>query len=100
VPGHGEAYTDKAKIDYYQAYLRDVWTAVSALKQQGLSAEEAARRADMSKHKERFPNPAVPVLAAQRIYQLIDASRSHHGPGGAAESACQQTGVIFDTSRH
>jgi glyoxylase-like metal-dependent hydrolase (beta-lactamase superfamily II) len=75
VPGHGEAYRDKAKIDYYQAYLRDVWTAVSALKQQGLSVEEAARRADMSKHKERFPNPAVPVLAAQRIYQLIDASR-------------------------
>ena len=26
IPGHGEAFTDKAKIDYFQAYLRDVWT--------------------------------------------------------------------------
>ena len=75
VPGHGEAYTDKAKIDYFQAYLRDVWAAVSALKKEGVPAAEAAKRADQSKHKQRFPNPAVPVLAAQRIYDLIDGAR-------------------------
>ena len=75
IPGHGDAYTDKAKIDYFQAYLRDVWTAVSELKKQGVSAQEAAKRADLSKHKERFPNPAVPLLAAQRIYALIDGAR-------------------------
>jgi glyoxylase-like metal-dependent hydrolase (beta-lactamase superfamily II) len=75
VPGHGEAYTDKAKIDYFQAYLRDVWTEVSRLKKEGVSAAEAAKRADLSRHKERFPNPAVPLLAAQRIYELLDAAR-------------------------
>ena len=75
VPGHGEAYTDKARIDYFQAYLRDVWTAVSGLKKQGVPAEEAAKRADLSKHKQRFPNPAVPLLAAQRIYELLDAAK-------------------------
>jgi glyoxylase-like metal-dependent hydrolase (beta-lactamase superfamily II) len=75
VPGHGEAYTDKAKIDYFQAYLRDAWTTVSDLKKQGVPAAEAAKRADMSKHKERFPNPALPVLAVERIYALIDAAR-------------------------
>jgi cyclase len=74
IPGHGEAFTDKAKIDYFQAYLRDVWTTVGALKMQGVSAEEAAKRADLSKHKERFPNPAVPVIGAQRIYALIDGT--------------------------
>ena len=74
IPGHGEAFTDKAKIEYFQAYLRDVWTTVGALKMQGVSAEEAAKRADLSKHKERFPNPAVPVLGAQRIYALIDGT--------------------------
>ena len=74
IPGHGEAFTDKAKIDYFQAYLRDVWTTVSALKMQGVSAEEAAKRADLSKHKERFPNPAVPLIGAQRIYALIDGT--------------------------
>lgn len=75
VPGHGDAYTDKGRIDTYQAYLRDVWTAVSALKKQGVSAEEAAKRADLSKYKPSYPNPAVPVLATQRIYELIDAAR-------------------------
>ena len=74
IPGHGEAFTDKAKIDYFAAYLRDVWSTVSALKKQGVSAEEAAKRADLSKHKERFPNPAVPVIGVQRIYALLDGS--------------------------
>ena len=75
LPGHGEAFTDKAKIDYFQAYLRDVWTEVSRLKQQGVSAEEAAKRADLSKHKEHFPTiqgPGVPLIGVTRIYELIN----------------------------
>ena len=75
LPGHGDAFTDKAKIDYYQAYLRDVWTEVGRLKQQGVSAEEASKRADLTKHKEHFPNniqgPGVPLLGVTRIYDLI-----------------------------
>src|SRR5688572_4921267 len=74
IPGHGEAFTDKAKVDYFAAYLRDVWTAVSELKKQGVPAEEAAKRADLSKHKPRFPNPAVPLIGVQRIYSLIDGT--------------------------
>ena len=74
LPGHGEAFTDRAKIDDFQAYLRDVWTAVSALKKQGMSAEDAARRADLSKHRERFPGAGVPLLGVQRIYALIDGT--------------------------
>jgi glyoxylase-like metal-dependent hydrolase (beta-lactamase superfamily II) len=75
LPGHGEAFTDKAKIDYFQAYLRDVWSEVSRLKREGASAEEAARRADLTKHKDRLPiqGPGVPAIAAARIYELIDA---------------------------
>jgi cyclase len=76
LPGHGDAFTDRAKIDYFQAYLRDVWTEVSRLKQQGVSAEEAAKRADLTKHKEHFPNnikaPGVPLIGVARIYELID----------------------------
>jgi len=77
VPGHGEAYTDKAKIDAFQAYLRDVWTEVSRLKKEGASAEEAAKRADLTKHKGALPiqGPGVPLIAAQRIYALLDGSR-------------------------
>lgn len=75
MPGHGEPFTDKAKIDYFQAYLRDVWTEVSRLKQQGASAEDAAKRADLTRHREHFASitaPGVPLLAATRIYELLD----------------------------
>ena len=74
LPGHGDAFTDRSKIDYFQAYLRDVWTEVSRLKQQGVSAEEAAKRADLTKHKDHFPiqGPGVPLIAATRIYDVID----------------------------
>jgi glyoxylase-like metal-dependent hydrolase (beta-lactamase superfamily II) len=77
LPGHGDAFTDKAKIDYFQAYLRDVWGEVSRLKQQGVSAEEAAKRADLTKHKGNLPiqAPGVPLLAATRIYELLDQRR-------------------------
>jgi glyoxylase-like metal-dependent hydrolase (beta-lactamase superfamily II) len=74
LPGHGDAFTDKAKIDYFQAYLRDVWTEVSRLKKQGVSAEQAAKQADLTKHKDRLPiqGPGVPPIAATRIYDLLD----------------------------
>jgi len=74
LPGHGDAFTDKTKIDYFQAYLRDVWSEVSRLKKEGVSAEEADKRADLTKHKDHFPiqGPGVPPIAATRIYDLID----------------------------
>jgi cyclase len=78
LPGHGEAFTDKAKIDYYQAYLRDAWEQVSRLKQQGVSAEDAVKRIDMSRQKEHFPataNLGVPLLGVQRMYELLDTRR-------------------------
>ena len=78
LPGHGEAYTDKTKIDNYQAYLRDAWAQASKLKQQGVPAEEAVKRIDMGSHKDRFPpntNLGVNLLGVQRMYELLDARR-------------------------
>ena len=74
LPGHGDAFTDRSKIDYFQAYLRDVWTEVTRLKQQGVSAEEAAKRADLTRHKDHFPiqGPGVALIAVARIYDVID----------------------------
>jgi len=74
LPGHGDAFTDKAKIGYWQDYLRDVWTEVSRLKQQGVSAEDAAKRADLTKHSAHLPinGPGVPLIGVQRIYDVID----------------------------
>src|SRR5213592_900037 len=72
LPGHGDAFTDRSKIDYFQAYLRDVWDQVSRFKQQGVPAEDAAKRADLTKHKDHFPiqSPGVPLIAVTRIYEL------------------------------
>ena len=54
--------------------MRDVWTEVSRLKQQGVSAEDAAKRADLTKHSAHLPinGPGVPLIGVQRIYELID----------------------------
>lgn len=74
LPGHGDAFTDKAKIDHFQAYLRDVWSQVSRLKQQGVTAEDAAKQSDLTKHKEYFPtiqDPGVPLIGVTRIYEVI-----------------------------
>jgi glyoxylase-like metal-dependent hydrolase (beta-lactamase superfamily II) len=75
LPGHGEAFTDRAKIDYFQSYLRDVWTEVSRLKKEGASVDEASKRADLTRHRDRIPSiqaPGVPLIGVQRIYDLID----------------------------
>lgn len=75
MPGHGEPFTDKAKVRYFQDYLRDVWAELGRLKKEGVPAEEAAKRADLTKHKANFPTiqgPGVPLLAATRVYELLD----------------------------
>ncbi len=74
MPGHGDAFTDKAKIDYLQAWLRDAWLEVGRLKAQGVSAEEAAKRVDLTRHKDHFPTiqPGLPLIGVQRIYTLLD----------------------------
>jgi glyoxylase-like metal-dependent hydrolase (beta-lactamase superfamily II) len=76
LPGHGEAFTDRNKIDYFQAYLRDVWTEMGRLKREGVSVEEAAKRVDLTKHRDHFPGiqgPGIPLIGAQRIYAMMDA---------------------------
>ena len=77
LPGHGEAFTDRRKIDYFQAYLRDVWTEMGRLKREGVPVEEAAKRVDLTKHREHFPGiqgPGIPLVGAQRIYDMMDAA--------------------------
>jgi cyclase len=75
IPGHGDPYTDKQFIRNLQAYWRDLWTKAQALKTQGVSAEDAARRVDMTNHKGAFPSiqsPGVDVRAMIRMYDVMD----------------------------
>lgn len=75
LPGHGEAFTGKEKITAYQSYLRDIWSQVSRLKQQGVSAEDAAKRVDMTSHKADFPTVqgiGVNPQWVSRMYEVMD----------------------------
>jgi glyoxylase-like metal-dependent hydrolase (beta-lactamase superfamily II) len=75
VPGHGDPFSDRQRVRHYQAYLRDLWTRAGQLKQQGVPAEEAAKRVDLTSHKGNFPTiqgPGVDARAMVRIYDLMD----------------------------
>lgn len=79
IPGHGEVILGSAiakeRIGFVQAYMRDLWTQASELKRQGVSAEDAAKRVDLTAHKANFPQiTAVGAdgRAVARIYQVIE----------------------------
>jgi glyoxylase-like metal-dependent hydrolase (beta-lactamase superfamily II) len=73
LPGHGQAFRGKERIDYLQAFMRDLWTQATALKQAGVSAEDAAKRIDLRSHAAHYPAitaVGVDVDAVRRIYEL------------------------------
>ncbi len=73
MPGHGVVFTGKNKITAFQQYLRDVIAQVSAFRKQGLSAEDAAARVDLTKHRAEFPqirDVGVDLATVRRIYRL------------------------------
>lgn len=73
LPGHGVPFTGKEKITAFQDYLRDLVAQTHALRRQGLSAEEAAPKVDLTRHAATFPQiraVGVDVSATRRIYRL------------------------------
>jgi len=75
LPGHGVVFKGKNKITAFQKYLRDVLTQVTALKKQGLSAEEAAQKVDVTAYRDEFASirgVGIDPAAVRRIYQLAD----------------------------
>jgi hypothetical protein len=79
IPGHGEVITGAAaareKITLMQAYLRDLWKKAGELKAQGVSADAAAKRIDMTNHRAGMPQitaAGVDARAVARIYQVLE----------------------------
>jgi len=75
MPGHGVVFKGKTKIDAFQKYLRDAMTQVTALRKQGLTAEAAAAKVDLTGHATEFAtirSAGIDVAAVRRIYQLAD----------------------------
>lgn len=75
LPGHGQAFKGKTKIDHFQAYLRDFWAQAEAFHKKRVPAEEAATQIDMRKHAVNFPAitaPGVNWHGVQRVYEEIE----------------------------
>jgi glyoxylase-like metal-dependent hydrolase (beta-lactamase superfamily II) len=75
LPGHGDAFRDRKRIDYFQAYLRDLSGKIAKMRAEGVSAADAARTIDMTGHRERFPTiqgPGVHPHAVERAYALLE----------------------------
>ena len=75
LPGHGAPFTDKGLITAYQNYLSDLTKQVTSLRKQGLSAEESARKVDLTAYKDRFPQiqgPGADIRGVRRMYDWMD----------------------------
>ena len=73
VPGHGAPFSNRTQIDDLQLYLRDLWSQVSRLRAEGVSAEDATARVDMSKHVAKYGDGVrnVDPRAVVRIYERL-----------------------------
>ncbi len=79
LPGHGVPFHEKSLITAYQSYLKDLIAQVAALRKQGVSADDAAKKVDMTSHKADFPQiqgPGAEVRGVRRMYEWMD-ERSH-----------------------
>jgi glyoxylase-like metal-dependent hydrolase (beta-lactamase superfamily II) len=75
MPGHGVVFKGKTKITAFQNYLRDALTQVTTLRKQGLSADDAAAKVDLTKYRDEFASirgVGIDVAAVRRMYQLAD----------------------------
>jgi len=75
LPGHGIPFRDKGLITAYQAYLNDFVGQAGKLKAQGVSAEDAAKRIDLTAHAKAFPQiegPGADLRGVRRAYAWMD----------------------------
>ena len=75
LPGHGVPFHEKSLITAYQSYLKDLMTQVAKLRVQGLSADQAAQKVDLTSHKSDFPQitgPGADLRGIRRMYQWMD----------------------------
>jgi len=75
LPGHGVPFKGKERITAFQAYLRDLIDQTTALRRQGMSAEDAALKVDLTRHATMFPQiraVGVDPAVTRRIYRLAE----------------------------
>ena len=75
IPGHGDPFKGKERIDWFQAYLRDLWKQSTALHDRGVSSADAAKQVDLTGHKSHYQTingPGVNPAYMARIYEVIE----------------------------
>ena len=75
LPGHGIPFTNKSLVTAFQSYLTDLTTQAGKLKAQGVSADDAAKRVDLTAHAKDFPQitgPGADVRGMRRVYAWMD----------------------------
>jgi len=78
LPGHGAPFKDKGLITAFQGYLRDLIKQASALRAQKVSAEDAAKKVDLTAYKSAFPQiqgPGADIRGVRRLYEYLDTPK-------------------------
>jgi glyoxylase-like metal-dependent hydrolase (beta-lactamase superfamily II) len=74
LPGHGAPFKDKGLITAFQGYLRDLVKQGTELRKQGVTAETAAQRLDLTAYKASFPQiqrPGADIRGVRRLYEWL-----------------------------
>ena len=76
LPGHGNAFKGKAKLDHWQAYIRDFWAQAQKFHTAGTPWEEAAKQVDLRGNAVNYPAirtvGITPNHAMRRAYEILD----------------------------
>jgi glyoxylase-like metal-dependent hydrolase (beta-lactamase superfamily II) len=76
LPGHGRAFNGKAKLDHWQAYLRDFWSQAQKFHKAGTPWEEAAKIVDLRGNSTNYPTINAPGITPnhgmRRAYEILD----------------------------
>ena len=72
VPGHGNAFRDRNRIDLVQAFYRDLWLKTQIEFKKGTGAEDAAKIIDMTNHASLgVKRVGFDPLAVERMYERM-----------------------------
>jgi cyclase len=83
LPGHGVPFKGKGRISAFQDYLRDFVAQAKRLKAQGLTAEQAAKMIDLTRHSKEFPQireVGIDEAATRRFYRLAEDANAGPTP--------------------
>jgi len=75
LPGHGMPFRGKELITTFQGYLRDLMKQGADLRKQGVTAEAAAQRVDLTAYRSSFPQiqgPGADLRGVRRLYAWMD----------------------------